>query len=170
MSAGCGSKQRSAVGYRIFNTDVRVLRLSITSGNRSWGWAFASSIHFSCRESFCSQLRGHTPGAWKKLKTWRRHELPRRAPPIPPAVVHGVAGLAWVQGRLDVAHGVLIGFHCMLRGSEVLGLKFCDCGHSCPRSGLHQVRITKRNPRTSHDHRQITRQSSSEFLPRLRLF
>ena len=80
---------------------------------------------------FAPQLRGHTPGAWKKLKTWRRHELLRRAPPIPPAVVRGVAGLAWVQGRLDVALGVLIRFHCMRRGSEVLRLKFCDCVHFC---------------------------------------
>ena len=37
--------------------------------------------------------------------------------------------LAWVQGRLDVALGVLIGFHYMLRGGEVLGLRFCDCTH-----------------------------------------
>ena len=55
--------------------------------------------------------------------------MPRRAPPIPPAVVRGIAGLAWVQGRLDVALGILIGFHCMLRGCEVLGLRFCDCTH-----------------------------------------
>ena len=55
--------------------------------------------------------------------------MPRRAPPIPPAVVRGIAGLAWVQGRLDVALGILIGFHCMLRGCEVLGLRFCDCMH-----------------------------------------
>ena len=75
------------------------------------------------------QLRGRIPGAWKKLKTWRRHEMPQRAPPIPPAVVRGIAGLARVQGRLDVALGILIGFHCRLRGGEVLGLKFCDCMH-----------------------------------------
>ena len=55
--------------------------------------------------------------------------MPQRAPPIPPAVVRGIAGLARVQGRLDVALGVLIGFHCMLRGGEVLGLRFCDCVH-----------------------------------------
>ena len=55
--------------------------------------------------------------------------MPRRAPPILPAVVRGIAGLAWVQRRLDVALGVLIGFHCMLRGGEVLGLRFCDCMH-----------------------------------------
>ena len=78
---------------------------------------------------FAPQLHGRIPGAWKKLKTWRRHELPRRAPPIPPAVVRGIAGLAWVQGRLDVALGVLIGFHCMLRGGEVMGLRFRDCMH-----------------------------------------
>ena len=56
------------------------------------------------------QLHGRIPGAWKKWKTWRRHEMPRRAPPIPPAVVRGTAGLAWVQGRLDVAFCILIGF------------------------------------------------------------
>ena len=75
---------------------------------------------------FAPQLRGRIPGAWKKLKTWRRHEMPRRAPPIPPAVFRGIAGLAWVQGRLDVALGILIGFHCMLRrrsvGAQVLRL------------------------------------------------
>ena len=78
---------------------------------------------------FAPQLRGRIPGAWKKLKNWRRHEMPRRAPAIPPAMVRGVAGLAWVQGRLDVALGVLIGFHCMLRGRRSVGLRFCDCMH-----------------------------------------
>ena len=68
---------------------------------------------------FAPQLRGRISGAWKKLKTWRRHEMHRRAPPIPPALLRGIAGLAWVQGRLDVALGILIGFHCMLRGGEV---------------------------------------------------
>ena len=28
-----------------------------------------------------------------------------------------------------VAHGILIGLHCVLRGGEVLGLRFCDCMH-----------------------------------------
>ena len=44
---------------------------------------------------FAPLLRGRIPGAWKKLKTWRRHDMP---PPIPPTVVRGIAGLAWVQG------------------------------------------------------------------------
>ena len=44
-------------------------------------------------------------------------------------MVRGIAGLAWVQGRLDVALDILIGFHCMLRGCEVLRLRFCDCMH-----------------------------------------
>ena len=48
--------------------------------------------------------------------------MPRRAPPIPPAAVRGIAGLAWVQGRLDVPLGILISFHYMLRGCEVLRL------------------------------------------------
>ena len=55
--------------------------------------------------------------------------MSRRASPVPPAVVRGIAGLTWVQGRLDVALGILIGFHCMLRDCEVLRLRFCDCMH-----------------------------------------
>ena len=75
-------------------------------------------------QHFVPQLHGRIPGAWKKLKTWRRHEMPRCGPPTAPVVVRGIAGLAWVQGRLDVALAILIGFHCMLRGCEVLGLRF----------------------------------------------
>ena len=78
---------------------------------------------------FVPQLRGRISGAWRKLKTWRRHEVPRRAPPIPPIVVRGIAGLARIQGRLDVSVGILIGFQCMLRGGEILRLKICDCIH-----------------------------------------
>ena len=84
-----------------------------------WRWSCSGSMHIRCPASFRPAV----------AKTWRRHELPRRAPPIPPAVVRGIAGLAWVQRRLDVALGILIGFHCMLRGGEVLGLRFCDCMH-----------------------------------------
>ena len=78
---------------------------------------------------FAPPLHGRIPAAWKQVRTWRRHEMPRRAPPIPPALVRGIARLAWVQGRLDVVLGILIGFHCMLRGCEVLRLRFCDCMH-----------------------------------------
>ena len=67
---------------------------------------------------FAPQLRGRITGIWKKLKTWRRHEMLRRAPTISPVVVRGIAGLAWVQGRLDVRSGC-----------EVLRLRFCDCMH-----------------------------------------
>ena len=69
---------------------------------------------------FVPQLRGRIPGAWRKLKTWRRHELPRRAPPIPPIVVSGIAGLARIQGRLDVSVGILIGVSLHASGQRSL--------------------------------------------------
>ena len=72
---------------------------------------------------FVPQLRGHSPGVWKKLKTWRRHELPRRATDS--------------SSRAGGALGVLIRFHWMLCGSDVLGLKFCDCMHFCGTVELH---------------------------------
>ena len=65
--------------------------------------------------------RRRLPGGWKLLTTWQRAELPNRAPPLPRNVVLAIAGIAWAQGRPDVAAVVLLGFHCMLRTMEFVG-------------------------------------------------
>ena len=64
------------------------------------------------------QLVGKLPGPWRRLKTWGRNELPRRAPPLVPKIVRGMAGLARAQGRMDMCLALLVGFHCMLRGAK----------------------------------------------------
>ena len=45
------------------------------------------------------------------------------APPLPPIVVRGIAGLAVVQNGDDVVVGIFLAFHCMLRGAEVIELQ-----------------------------------------------
>ena len=41
-------------------------------------------------------------------------------------IVQGIAGLAVAQEQFDVAFGVLVGFHCVLRSSEIRNLKISD--------------------------------------------
>ena len=91
---------------------------------------------------FALQLIGRLPGAWRRVGAWRRNELPHRAPPMPPAVVRGLAGLAVIQGRADVALALLISFHGMLRGAEVCALRLGDIMH-CGDSAVLNLGLTK---------------------------
>ena len=68
-------------------------------------------------------LRHHLPGAWRLLKTWSINEIPCRAPPLPEHLVHAMAGWAFFKGYNSFAVSLLIGFYCMLRTGEVLGLR-----------------------------------------------
>ena len=68
------------------------------------------------------KLKGLLPNSWRLLRTWSINEIPNRAPPFPEAVVQALAG--WALGRQDVAFALslLLGFYCMLRTGELLGL------------------------------------------------
>jgi len=68
-------------------------------------------------------LRHNLPGAWRLLKTWSINEIPARAPPIPDHVVHAMAGWAFFKGWNSFAVSLLVGFYCMLRTGEILGLR-----------------------------------------------
>ena len=67
-------------------------------------------------------LRNRIPGAWRLLKTRAQNELPCRAPPLPEHVVSAMVGWAFFKGHNSFALSLLIGFYCMLRTGEVLGL------------------------------------------------
>ena len=69
-----------------------------------------------------AKLRGCSPNSWRLLKTRSVHEIPNRAPPWPEVVVHAMAGHAIKQGESAFALSLLIGFYCMLRTGELLGL------------------------------------------------
>ena len=80
---------------------------------------------------------GNLCGAWRRVKTWKKHELPKRAPPLVPLVVCGLAGLARAQGREDVAISLLLGLHCMLRGAELRALCVRDFLFAGRRAVVH---------------------------------
>ena len=68
------------------------------------------------------RLRGLLPVSWRLLKAWSANEIPNRAPPFPEVVVHAMAGWALGKGDLSFAISLLLGFYCMLRTGELLGL------------------------------------------------
>ena len=74
-------------------------------------------------------LRNHMPAAWRLLRTWQHNEIPSRAPPLPEHVVQAMAGWAIFNNHHAFALSLLIGYYCMLRTGEVLGLlsSHIDC-------------------------------------------
>jgi len=88
-------------------------------------------------------LRSHLNGAWKIIGTWRKRELPNRAPPIPLSVVLAMCGCFLQLGHLGLACGVVLGFHCFLRTNELLSLRACDVVVSSSR-GVVNLETTKK--------------------------
>jgi integrase len=68
------------------------------------------------------KLRGNLPASWRLLKTWNQAEIPNRAPPLPEVVLQAMVGYALLQHQDSFALSLLLGFYCMLRTGELLGL------------------------------------------------
>lgn len=68
------------------------------------------------------KLRGKLPASWRLLKTWSQNEVPNRAPPLLEGVVHAMVGHALLHNQENFALSLLLGFYCMLRTGELLGL------------------------------------------------
>ena len=62
------------------------------------------------------------PGAWRYYTTWTKHELPLRTPPLPWIALLGIVGSMVETGEFEGAALALLGFHCFLRTSELLGV------------------------------------------------
>ena len=69
------------------------------------------------------RLRGMLPCTWRLLKVWHAHEIPNRAPPLPESILKAMVGYALFHGRPMFALSLLLGFYCMLRTGELLGLR-----------------------------------------------
>ena len=68
------------------------------------------------------RLRGLLPASWRLLKTWSVNEVPNRAPPLPEIVLHSLVGWALQGDELGFAVSLVLGYYCMLRTGELLGL------------------------------------------------
>ena len=72
------------------------------------------------------QVKGYLRGAWKLYKSWRRIEVPQRAPPLPKNVCLALVGLFLDWGEATMAFLVALAFHTFLRTGEILNLSFRD--------------------------------------------
>ena len=63
------------------------------------------------------------PTAWSWLSVWERSELPNRTPPISLEATLAACGVLAAHGFYDIVAVVLLGFHCMLRTAELMGVR-----------------------------------------------
>ena len=74
--------------------------------------------------------KGEMPGrSWKLFGTWRKIEVPSRAPPLTQRLVRSMAAFEMEHGRLEMIVSLLLGFSCLLRTGELLQLKVSDFLH-----------------------------------------
>ena len=71
-------------------------------------------------------LKGHLRGAWELTQAWQRLGLPARAPPLPPRHCLALAGWCLQAGYPEMAVGIVLAFHCVLRTGELLALSTRD--------------------------------------------
>ena len=69
---------------------------------------------------FCPWTRRRLPQSWKMFATWRRIEVPMRAPPIPESILFSIANYALSRGDVFFAAIISLGFVALLRTGELL--------------------------------------------------
>ena len=80
-----------------------------------------SALHF-----YQPSTKRQIPHAWKLFATWRKLEVPARAPPLTAMLVRGMSALALDRGKLELATCLILGFHALLRTGELLALRGTD--------------------------------------------
>ena len=102
-----------------------------------------SALHF-----YQPWTRRKLPHAWKLFRTWRRIEVPARAPPLTLKLVRSMAAFELQNCNLEMAAMLLTSFHCLLRTGEALKMTCADfiLGTS---TGVLQLRATKTSQRFS---------------------
>lgn len=102
-----------------------------------------SALHF-----YQPWTRRRIPHAWKLFRTWRRIEVPARAPPLTLQLVRSMAAFELQNENLEMAVMLLLSFHCLLRTGEALAL----CGSDVllgKDTGIIQLRSTKTSQKFS---------------------
>ena len=66
--------------------------------------------------------RHQVPECWRLFRTWRKAEIPNRAPPMPAEILWGFTGYCLSHNWLRMACVLATAFHCMLRTGEALSI------------------------------------------------
>ena len=68
-------------------------------------------------------LKRHLAGSWRLMTAWEKLELPTRAPPLPLEVVQGLGGMAFAYGLEWLGLCLVLGWHCLLRTTELTSIR-----------------------------------------------
>lgn len=104
-----------------------------------------SALHF-----FQPFTKRHIPHAWKLFATWRKIEVPSRAPPLTQQLVRSMAAYELEHGNVQMATLLVLGFHALLRTGEILSLRAADILLGAD-AAVVRLRSTKTSARHSAD-------------------
>ena len=76
-----------------------------------------SALHF-----YQPFTRRGIPHSWKLFATWRKVEVPSRAPPLTEVLVRGMSAYELHHNRLEMATCLMLAFYALLRTGELLAL------------------------------------------------
>jgi len=105
-----------------------------------------SALHF-----YQPWTRRKIPHAWKLFATWRKIEVPSRAPPLTWEITQSMAAYEWEHGHYEMATILLVAFHCLLRTGEFLQVTAGDISLG-EESGIISLKGTKTGLRSHQYH------------------
>ena len=121
-----------------------------------------SALHF-----FQPFTKRNIPHAWKLFATWRKLEVPARAPPLTQQLVRSMSSFELDLGNIQMATLLVLGFHALLRTGEILSLRTVDVLLG-PEAAIIRLRSTKTSQRfAAHDAISITDKIVLELLSHL---
>ena len=98
--------------------------------------------------------RGVFPGAWRRYKTWDSLEVASQTPPLPVEALFAFCGMCLRHGYPLLAVALYVGFHCLLRTSEMINLHLSQV-----RGWDHSMTLVLTDTKTSKRHGQ------TEYVP-----
>ncbi len=100
-----------------------------------------SALHY-----FQPFTRRGIPHAWKLFATWRKIEVPSRAPPLTEVLVRSISAYELQHNRLEMATCLLLAFYALLRTGELLALTTEDVllGSKAAIISLHSTKTSKK--------------------------
>ena len=100
-----------------------------------------SALHY-----FQPFTRRGIPHSWKLFATWRKVEVPSRAPPLTEVLVRSISAYELHHNRLEMATCLMLAFYALLRTGELLALTTEDVllGKQAAVISLHSTKTSKR--------------------------
>lgn len=101
-------------------------------------------------QKFVPMTKGHFQESWMLVSAWQRHELPTRATPMSMLILQAFLGAAIQLQFFDLAHAVALGYHNILRTSEMLQTQYLHLEfNSSLTSGVQHLPNTKSGNRNN---------------------